>query len=84
LLFTEFSATTCFDPLTTIQFYSGSETYTGGTGQFTGAMGATTSSGTAKTLFDDGEGNFFGEFSITLEGTIIVPANGGHGHDTED
>jgi len=82
LLFNEFSATICFDPITTIQFYSGTENFTGGTGRFTGATGSTKVSGTAKTLFSDADGNFFGEASVTPEGTIIVPSNGGH--DKED
>ena len=73
LLFTKTSsATLCFDPLTTIQFFSGAENITGGTGRFAGAAGSTTYSGTATTLFDDGAGNFFAELSGTIEGTIIL------------
>ena len=73
LLFTKTSsATLCFDPLTTIQFFSGAENITGGTGRFAGATGSNTFNGTATTLFDDGTGNFFGELSGTVEGTIIL------------
>jgi hypothetical protein len=74
LIFTEVaSQTLCFDPTTTIQFYSGVENITGGTGRFAEATGSDTFSGTARTLFEDAAGNFFGEFSGTLEGTIITP-----------
>ena len=74
LTFTELtSETICFDPITTIQFFSGAENITGGTGRFAGATGSDTFSGTARTLFEDAAGNFFGEFSGTLEGTIITP-----------
>ena len=73
LLFTEGSSgTLCFDPLTTIQFFSGAENITGGTGRFAGATGSNTFNGTATTLFADGAGNFFGELSGTIEGTIIL------------
>jgi len=73
LLFTEGSSGTfCFDPLTAIQFFSGAENITGGTGRFAGATGSNTFNGTATTLFDDGTGNFFGELSGTVEGTIIL------------
>ena len=73
LTFTEVTETLCFDPATLIQFFSGTETITGGTGRFAGATGSDTFSGTAKTLFEDAAGNFFGEFSGTLEGTLITP-----------
>jgi hypothetical protein len=72
LLFNEFSATVCFDPITTIQFYSWVDTITGGTGRFVGATGSLSGSGTAKNLFDDGAGNFLGALSSTGEGTIIL------------
>jgi len=43
LLFIEASsATLCFDPTTLIQFFSGAENITGGTGRFTGATGSNT------------------------------------------
>ena len=80
LLFNEFSATICFDPITTIQFYSGTENFTGGTGRFTGATGSTTVSGTARTLVSDEAGNYFGGSSVTSEGTINAP-NAGNGND---
>ena len=42
LLFTKTSsATLCFDPITTIQFFSGVDDITGGTGRFAGAAGST-------------------------------------------
>jgi hypothetical protein len=81
LLFVEFSHTICVDLTTGIQFLSGTDTITGGTGRFAGATDSDTWNGTAKGLFDDGAGNFFGEFSLTLEGAIITPANDGHGKD---
>jgi hypothetical protein len=85
LLFLELSsATLCFDPITSIQFYSWVDNITGGTGRFVGATGSNTGSGTTTVLFGDAEGNFFAEFSSSLEGTIITPSNGGHGHDKED
>jgi hypothetical protein len=84
LLFNEFSSTLCVDLDTSIQFYSWEDTITGGTGRFAGATGSNSGSGTAKVLYDDGAGNFFAEFTSSLKGTIIVPANGGQGHDTED
>jgi hypothetical protein len=81
LLFVEFSETVCIDLTTGIQFVSGTENFTGGTGQFVGATGTDTWSGTATILYDDGAGNFFGEFTVTVAGAIIVPANVGHGKD---
>ena len=76
----EFSETVCVDLTTGIQFVSGTDNYTGGTGQFAGATGTSTWSGTVTVLYDDGAGNFFGEFSITLEGTINA-LNAGNGKD---
>jgi len=85
LLFFELSsAVLCFDPITTIQFYSWVDNITDGTGRFVGATGSSTGSGTTKVLFDDGAGNFFAEFSSKIEGTIITPSNDGHGQDKED
>ncbi|NOT58425.1 MAG: hypothetical protein HOP18_27840 [Deltaproteobacteria bacterium] len=73
LLFVEISSSTlCFDPITTLQFYSWVDNITGGTGRFAGATGSITGSGTAKTLFDDGAGNFLAAISSTAEGTIIL------------
>ena len=75
LIFTEITAATlCYDPTTLIQFFSATENITGGTGRFAGATGFTTSSGTARTLFEDAAGNFFGEQSGVYEsGEIITP-----------
>ena len=73
LLFTESSSgILCFDPSTTVQFFSGADDITGGTGRFAGAAGSITYSGTATTLFVDGAGNFFAELSGAIEGTIIL------------
>ena len=66
----ETSLTLCFDPLTQIQFFSGTTNITGGTGRFEGATGTVEFEATAKTLFEDAVGNFFGEQSGTFEGTI--------------
>ena len=74
LIFTEQTdGTLCFDPATSIQFFSVTNTITGGTGRFEGATGTGESSGTAKTLFEDAAGNFFGEQSGTATATIITP-----------
>jgi hypothetical protein len=74
LIFSEqTSGTICFDPATLIQFFSSTFAITGGTGRFEGATGTSESSGTAKTLFEDAAGNFFGEESGTTTGTIITP-----------
>ncbi len=78
LLFGEYAATLCFDLTTTLQFYTWVDTITGGTGRFAGAAGSDTGSGTTKALYDDGAGNFFGEFSSTLEGTLTTPSKGVH------
>jgi hypothetical protein len=73
LLFAEISSSTvCFDPITTVQFYSWVDNITGGTGRFAGATGSLTGSGTSRGLFDDGAGNGFGALSSTFEGTIIL------------
>ncbi len=73
LFIVETSATICFDPITQIQFFSGTTENIGGTGRFEGATGTGEFSGTAKTLFEDAAGNFFGEQSGTFTGTIITP-----------
>jgi hypothetical protein len=74
LLFSEYtSLTLCFDPTAGIQFFHGTESITGGTGRFVGATGTSEFSGTAKTLFEDAAGNFFGEQSGTYTATIITP-----------
>ena len=74
LLFSEQTAgTICFDPATSIQFFSVTSTITGGTGRFEGATGTGEGSGTAKTLFEDAAGNFFGEQSGTFTVTITTP-----------
>jgi len=74
LIFSEqTSGTICFDPVTLIQFFSVTIQITGGTGRFEGVTGTGENSGTAKTLFEDGAGNFFGELSGTYTETIITP-----------
>jgi|SwirhirootsSR3_FD_contig_31_6863542_length_835_multi_5_in_0_out_0_1 hypothetical protein len=69
----ETSGTICFDPATLIQFFSVTSEITGGTGRFEGATGTGEASGTAKTLFEDAAGNFFGEQSGTYTATITTP-----------
>jgi hypothetical protein len=78
LFLTLSSATACFDPITSIEFYSWEDTITGGTGKFVGATGSSTGNGKTSALFGDTEGNFFAEFSSTIEGTLITPSHGGH------
>jgi hypothetical protein len=74
LLFSEqTSGTLCFDPATSISFFSGTTTITGGTGRFEGATGTGEVSGTAKDLFEDAAGNFFGEQSGTYTVTLTTP-----------
>ena len=74
LLFSEHtSITLCFDTVTGTQFFSGAQNITGGTGRLVGATGSFTFSGTATTLFEDAAGNFFGQESGTVNGTIITP-----------
>ena len=74
LIFSEQTSNTlCFDPVTLIQFASGTSNITGGTGRFEGATGTVEFEATAKTLFEDAAGNFFGEQSGTYTGTINTP-----------
>jgi hypothetical protein len=70
----------CFDPTTELQFFTVEGRFTGGTGRFAGATGAATITGTAKTLFEDAAGNFFGEQHGTVEGTLILPAGPNQDH----
>jgi hypothetical protein len=65
------SQTICFDPSTGIQFFSRTENIP--TGRFAGATGSPTFNRTAKILFQDAAGNFFGELSGTSEGTTTIP-----------
>lgn len=67
------SATLCFDPITLVQFVSGTEIVTGGTGRFANVTGSLEFEGTAVTLFEDGVGNFFGQQSGVITGTINIP-----------
>jgi hypothetical protein len=69
----ETSGTLCFDPATSIEFFSGTTKITGGTGRFEGATGTGEVSGTAKDLFEDAAGNFFGEQSGTYTVTLTTP-----------
>jgi hypothetical protein len=74
LLFSEeTSGTLCFDPDASIEFFSTTTKITGGTGRFEGATGTGEVSGTAKTLFEDAAGNFFGAQSGTFTATITTP-----------
>lgn len=73
LFIVQTSATICFDPLTEIQFFNATSENIGGTGRFVDATGTSECSGTAKTLFEDAAGNFFGEQSGTCTGTLITP-----------
>ncbi len=73
LLFGTFTETVCFDPITGIQFFSGTVTFTGGNGKYEGATGTGTFEGTGTTLFADAAGNFFGQFSEEFSSTIIIP-----------
>jgi hypothetical protein len=70
LWFGTFTVTECFDPITGILFVSGTLTITGGTGKYEGATGSGTFEGTGTALFEDAAGNFFGQFSQTISGTI--------------
>ena len=62
-----------FSVPTTIQFFSGTEIITGGTGKFAGATGSITFTGTATALSEDAAGNLFGPQSGEFTGTIITP-----------
>jgi hypothetical protein len=74
LIFSEQTTVTlCFDPVTSISFFSTTNNITGGTGGFEGATGTSECEGTTKTLFDDGAGNQFGEQSGTCTATITTP-----------
>ena len=74
LIFGEYtSVAACLDSVTLIQFYRGTFSITGGTGRFEGATGTGEFSGTARVLFDDGEGNFFGKQNGTYTATIVTP-----------
>lgn len=66
------SATLCFDPITLIQFFSGTEIITGGTGKFAGAMGSIIFTGTAMTLSEDAAGNLFGSQAESLAGRLSL------------
>jgi hypothetical protein len=73
LFYEETSGTSCFDPDTSIEFFSTTTKITGGTGRFEGATGTGEVSGTANDLFDDAAGNFFGAQSGTFTATITIP-----------
>ena len=72
-LWGEFTSTVCFDPVTSIQFFSSPFEITGGTGKYEGATGDGTAEGTARNVFEDADGNFFGQLTETFEATIILP-----------
>jgi hypothetical protein len=73
LFIVQTSGTICFDPITQILFFSGTNEFIGGTGRFEGATGTREFEGTARILFMDAAGNSFGEQSGTFTGTIITP-----------
>ena len=67
------TASLCFDPLTTIQFFTVETEIIGGTGRFEDASGTARCEGTAITLVGDGAATFFGEQSGTCRTTINLP-----------
>jgi hypothetical protein len=65
--------TVCFDPTTGMQFKSGTDVITGGTGRFAGASGQTRFEGTQWPLYVDPAGNGFAAQEGRVSGTIVVP-----------
>jgi len=77
LLFSEIiSETVCYDASTRMQFKSGTQNITGGTGRFAGAIGQLQFQGTQWVLYVDADGNGFAAQEGTVTGTIILPENG--------
>jgi len=73
LVFSELtSETVCFDPVTGVQFKSGTDRITGGTGRFAGASGETQFQATQWPLYIDSDGNGFAAQEDTATGTIIL------------
>ena len=64
--------TVCFDPLTGMQFKSGTARITGGTGRFAGATGHSHFQGTQWPLYVDSDGNGFAAQEEISTGTITV------------
>ena len=70
---TVISQTTCIDLTTGIQSFTSTSVLDGGTGRFEGASGGGEATGTGLGTFDDGAGNFFGNFTETFEAKITLP-----------
>ena len=77
LVFSELtSETVCYDPSTRMQFKTGTDRITGGTGRFAGATGESQFEGTQWPLYVDADGNGFAAQTGTVTGTIVLHGSG--------
>jgi hypothetical protein len=73
LVFSELTdETVCFDPSTGVQFKSGTDKITGGTGRFVGATGQSQFQATQWPLYVDSDRNGFAAQENTATGTITL------------